>query len=82
MRWWLLSLAIAALFRPQPSRTLSLVSGCIPTAPMPIARADTAEIRRRYRMPVALPDSSVDMRMPVDTRRPCYWNDSLPKFVP
>ena len=80
MRLWLLGVAIAALIQPQAVRTDPVIPACLPTAPMPIARRDTAEIRRRYRMPVARPDTSVRLRMPVDTRPPCYANDSLPRL--
>jgi hypothetical protein len=85
MRLWWLGIAITVLVQPQTGRTTTpttRVTTCVPTSPMPLIRIDTAEVRRRYRMPVIRPDTSKLARMPVDIRRPCYWTDTLPVLVP
>lgn len=82
MRVWWLAIALAPLIQPQTRSTTPRLPACVPTAPMPLIRVDTAEVRRRYRMPVIRPDTSKLAPMPVDIRRPCYWSDSLPLLVP
>ena len=79
MRWWLAGFAVTLSLQPQAESRRVTVISCIPTAPMPIGSVDTAEVRRRYRMPIIRPDTGKLSRMPVDLRRPCYWDDSTRK---
>jgi hypothetical protein len=79
MKWWMLGIALTLAPQPQAARRPVFVPSCIPTAPMPMAPIDTANVRRRYRLPIIRPDTDKLAPMPVDTRRPCYWDDSTRK---
>lgn len=83
MRFWLFAIPIAAFLQPQAKPRYTSTDTCLRMAPMPMAPIDTSEVRQRYRMPVARPDTAKLERLPVALLRPCYWNDSTPtRLIP
>jgi hypothetical protein len=77
MRLLVIWFAIAALIQPQGRRRMvdSAVIACVSTSPMPVLRFDSAAIKKRYRIPISRPDTSLLERIPVARLRPCYWSD-------
>lgn len=82
---------LATIFAPQPlapvptrgqvRQSLPASAACLPLA-FRVVRTDTAEIRRRYRMPTATVNTSRIERMPVAVRRPCVPGDTATRVVP
>ena len=89
MKTVLASVSLLALVQSGGSARVNAATGsdrisasvpCIPTAPMPIARFDSAGLAR-YRMPTARADTTLLAPMPIVRLVPCYQLEGSPRTL-